>query len=139
MVVLRVPIVQFVDGTPVKLKTLQQTSIHELTKRSVHCGGTDIVFLSTSRKTIDEFVRVKMIVFLKNCVDQELSLIRLTQASGLQVFLEPLLWRERDAKRFKRFRGIRHSIGAQRDNIGTSDTANVRRKISWNVIDVFLF
>jgi hypothetical protein len=90
MVVLRVSVIQLVDGSPIKLKTLQQACVNEFPKRPIDSRGTDVVLLATAWQTINQLVGIKMVVLLENSLNEKFSLAGLSQPASLQVLLEPL-------------------------------------------------
>mgnify|MGYP001186759862 CR=1 FL=1 len=83
MVMLRVAVVQLVNGSPIKLKTLQQPGINEFSECAIDRCRADIVFFTTAGKPVDQLIGVKMIMLCENCFDQEFSLARLSKATAL--------------------------------------------------------
>ncbi len=91
MIVLRIAIVELVDRPAIQLKTLQQSGIDEFTQRPVNRRGADIVLFAATGQSVNQLVGIKMVMLLKDSVDQEFSLTRLPQTASLQVLFEPLL------------------------------------------------
>ncbi len=83
MIVLGIAIIEFVNGSAIKLETLEQARIDEFSKRSIDRRGTDIVRLATTGQSIDQLVSIEMIMLAKNGVNQKLSLTGLTQSACL--------------------------------------------------------
>ena len=78
MVVLRVSVIQLVDGSPVKLKTLQQACINKFPKSSVDGRGADVVICATAWQTVNQLVSIKVVVLLEDSLDEKFSLAGLT-------------------------------------------------------------
>jgi len=89
--VLRVAIVELINGSTIELKRPQQAGINEFSQRAVDRCRTDVVLLTTPGQAIDQFIGIKVIVFFENRFDQKLALTGLSQPTGLQVLLESLL------------------------------------------------
>jgi hypothetical protein len=93
MIMLRIPIIVLIDSAAVELETVQKTRIDEFFERPVNSRLADVILMTLAGKVLNQRVSVKVLVPRENLLDEKSSLLRLAQATALQVLFETLLRR----------------------------------------------
>ena len=104
MVVLRVPIVVFIDTSPVQFKSIEQASIDKLSQSSIHRRAGDVICISLGWELFHQLVSIKMLMPIKNLFNQKLALLCVSQAFALLILIESLQRSHRYLNGFERCR-----------------------------------
>jgi hypothetical protein len=94
MIVLRIPVVMFVNGTTSKRHLSQEARVHQFTEGAVYGGSTDRPSLSNSIQLVDQVVGIEVLMPAKNMIHQQSSLLRNPFPPTLKKFLKSLLRRQ---------------------------------------------
>lgn len=96
MVVLRVAVVVFIDGSTVEDELAKEPRIDEFPQRPIDGRPADVPLAAAGGKLFHELVGVEMLVPRENVIHQGQPLLRHPHAAALQVFHEPIAGSGRD-------------------------------------------
>ncbi len=91
VVVLRVAVVVFVDGSAAEGHLAKEAGFDQLVECAVDGGAADFVAVFATAQAVDEFVGVEVVVAREDVVDQGPALLCDPLAAALQILLESLL------------------------------------------------
>ena len=94
MIMLWISIIMFINSPTLEVHLAQQASLHQLFKSSINGCSTNL-FQTIFRKILNELFDIKMVMTPENMIDQCTAGFGDPFAAALEVFLEPLLGRER--------------------------------------------
>jgi hypothetical protein len=90
MIVLRISVIVFINGSTFEVHLSQQASLHQLFKGAINGCSTNL-FQTVFGKILNEIVDIKMVMTPENMIDQRTPGFGNPFAAALKVFLKPLL------------------------------------------------